>query len=89
MLKARMFFYPSAVNRFIEAKIRIRLGTQDPTRSDFENATRVNRQPLLQRFVQLVTHHLEHTVIPLYKSVLIETKQEFPDELTQTQESVF
>ncbi|AWV48530.1 UDP-glucose-4-epimerase [Mycobacterium leprae Kyoto-2] len=88
-LKASMFFSPGGVTRFIEAKTRIGLGTNDPTRSGFENAARVNRQLLLRRFGQLITRHLEHTTVPLRKSVLFEMEQEFPEEFARTQESVF
>ncbi|KLO29872.1 stealth family protein [Mycobacterium haemophilum] len=88
-LKASMFFSPGGVTRFIEAKTRIGLGTNDPTRSGFENAARVNRQLLLQRFGQLITRHLEHTAVPLRKSVLIEMEREFPDEFARTQASAF
>ena len=48
-LKASMFFSPGGVTRFIEAKTRIGLGANDPTRSGFENAARVNRQMLFER----------------------------------------
>lgn len=88
-LKASMFFSPGGVTKFIEAKTRIGLGTNDPTRSGFENAARVNRQLLLRRFGQLITRHLEHTTVPLRKSVLFEMEQEFPEEFARTQESMF
>lgn len=88
-LKASMFFSPGGVTRFIEAKTRIGLGANDPTRSGFENAARVNRQLLFERFGQLITRHLEHTAVPLRKSVLIEMEREFPDEFGRTQASAF
>jgi hypothetical protein len=88
-LKASMFFSPGGVSRFIEAKTRIGLGVNDPTRSGFENAARVNRQLLFQRFGQVITRHLEHTAVPLRKSVLIEMEREFPDEFARTQASAF
>lgn len=71
-LKASMFFSPGGVTRFIEAKTRIGLGANNPARSGFENAARVNRQLLFDRFGQVITRHLEHTAVPLRKSVLIE-----------------
>jgi len=88
-LKATMFFSPGGVTRFIEAKTRIGLGVNDPTRSGFENAARVNRQLLFARFGQVITRHLEHTAVPLRKSVLIEMEREFPEEFARTQASAF
>ncbi|HTQ18821.1 stealth family protein [Mycobacterium sp.] len=88
-LKASMFFSPGGVTRFIEAKTRIGLGANDPTRSGFENAARVNRQLLFERFGQVITRHLEHTAVPLRKSVLIEMEREFPEEFARTQASAF
>ena len=88
-LKATMFFSPGGVTRFIEAKTRIGLGVNDPTRSGFENAARVNRQLLFERFGQVITRHLEHTAVPLRKSVLIEMEREFPEEFARTQASAF
>lgn len=88
-LKASMFFSPGGVTKFIEAKTRIGLGANDPTRSGFENAARVNRQVLFERFGHVITRHLEHTAVPLRKSVLIEMEQEFPEEFARTQASAF
>jgi hypothetical protein len=88
-LKASMFFSPGGVTRFIEAKTRIGLGANDPTRSGFENAARVNRQLLFERFGHVITRHLEHTAVPLRKSVLIEMEREFPEEFARTQASAF
>lgn len=84
-----MFFSPGGVSRFIEAKTRIGLGTNDPTRSGFENAARVNRQLLFERFGQIITRHLEHTAVPLRKSVLVEMEREFPTDFARTQASTF
>lgn len=88
-LRAGMFFSPGGVSKFIEAKTRIGLGTNDPSRSGFENAARVNRQLLNERFGQLITRHLEHTAVPLRKSVLLEMEREFPAEFARTQASPF
>lgn len=88
-LKASMFFSPGGVTRFIEAKTRIGLGANDPTRSGFENAARVNRKVLFERFGQVITRHLEHTAVPLRKSVLTEMEREFPAEFARTQASAF
>lgn len=88
-LKASMFFSPGGVSRFIEAKTRIGLGANDPTRSGFENAARVNRGLLYERFGQVITRHLEHTAAPLRKSVLTQLEREFPEEFARTQASAF
>ncbi|EUA00858.1 hypothetical protein I546_6484 [Mycobacterium kansasii 732] len=88
-VKASMFFSPGGVTKFIEAKTRIGLGTNDPARSGHENAARVNRRLLFERFGHLITRHLEHTAVPLRKSVLIEMEQEFPEEFACTRASAF
>lgn len=88
-LKATMFFSPGGITRFIEAKTRIGLGANDPTRSGFENAARVNRRLIFERFGQVITRHLEHTAVPLRKSVLAEMEREFPDDFARTQASQF
>src|ERR1700733_2482648 len=88
-LKASMFFSPGGITRFIEAKTRIGLGGNDPSRSGFENAARVNRQLILQRFGQVITRHLEHTAVPLRKSVLQQMEREFPEDFARTQASQF
>jgi hypothetical protein len=88
-LKASMFFSPGGVTKFIEAKTRIGLGVNDEARSGFENAARVNRQLIFERFGQVITRHLEHTAVPLRKSVLTEMEREFPAEFARTQASAF
>lgn len=88
-LRPGMFFSPGGVSKFIEANTRIGLGGNDPGRSGFENAARVNRKLLADRFGQLITRHLEHTAVPLRKSVLQEMEREFPDEFARTQASPF
>jgi hypothetical protein len=88
-LKASMFFSPGGITKFIEAKTRIGLGANDATRSGFENAARVNRQLILERFGQVITRHLEHTAVPLRKSVLSQMEREFPEEFARTQASQF
>jgi hypothetical protein len=88
-LKASMFFSPGGITRFIEAKTRIGLGGNDPSRSGFENAARVNRKLILERFGQVITRHLEHTAVPLRKSVLQQMEREFPEDFARTQASQF
>jgi hypothetical protein len=84
-----MFFSPGSVTKFIEANTRIGLGLNSAERSGFENAARVNRALLQQRFGRVTTRHLEHTAAPLRKSVLTEMEHEFADEFRATAASPF
>lgn len=84
-----MFFSPGGITKFIEAGTRIGLGTSNTERSGFENAARVNRELLWNRFGKIITRHLEHTAAPLRKSVLLELEREFPVEFARTQCSRF
>jgi hypothetical protein len=84
-----MFFSPGGLTKFIEATTRIGLGENNPKRSGFENAARVNRRLLHQRFGRVTTRHLEHTAAPLRKSVVEDLIREFPDEFRATAASPF
>jgi UDP-glucose 4-epimerase len=84
-----LFFSPGGVTKFVEASTRIGLGENDPTRSGFENAARVNRALLRGRFGKVTTRHLEHTPAPMRKSVLLELEQEFPEDFSRTAASRF
>jgi hypothetical protein len=84
-----MFFSPGSVTKFIEANTRIGLGLNNAERSGFENAARVNRALLQQRFGRVTTRHLEHTAAPLRRSVLTEMEHEFADEFRDTAASPF
>ena len=84
-----MFFSPGGVTKFIQADTRIGLGENDAERSGFENAARVNRRLLHERFGRITTRHLEHTAAPLRKSVLLEMEREFAAEFAATAASRF
>jgi hypothetical protein len=84
-----MFFSPGGITKFIEADTRIGLGNSDDLRSGFENAARVNRRLLHNRFGALITRHLAHVPTPLRKSVMAEMETEFPDEFAATAASPF
>ena len=84
-----MFFSPGSVTKFIEADTRIGLGLNNPERSGFENAARVNRRLLQQRFGRVTTRHLEHTAAPLRRSVMYELEHEFAAEFAATAASPF
>jgi hypothetical protein len=84
-----MFFTPGGVTKFIEAETRIGLGDNDAERSGFENAARVNRKLLWNRFGRITTRHLEHTAAPLRRSVAATMEEEFPQEFAKTAASRF
>jgi hypothetical protein len=84
-----MFFSPGGVTKFIEATTRIGLGRSNLERSGFENAARVYRAALGDRFGKTITRHLEHTAAPLRKSVLQELEREFPADFARTAASTF
>ena len=73
-LSPAMFFSPGGVTKFIEAGTRIGLGVNHPERSGFENAARVNRELLWERFGKIITRHLEHTAAPLRKQRAVRTR---------------
>jgi hypothetical protein len=79
-----LFFSPGGVSRFIEATSRIGLGAAHPDRTGHDNAMRVNRALLQQRFGRTITRHLEHCATPLRRSVLRELEAEFPDDFART-----
>jgi hypothetical protein len=84
-----LFFSPGGITKFIEATTRIGLGDNHLSRSGFENAARVNRRLLHERFGRITTRHLEHTAAPLRKSVLLEMEREFAPEFEATAASRF
>ncbi|WP_188490288.1 stealth family protein [Williamsia phyllosphaerae] len=88
-VQPEMFFSPGGISMFIEGPVRIGLGVNDDERSGFENAARVNRRVLKQRFGSVTTRHLEHVATPLRKSVMSEMEVEFGDEFTATAASAF
>ncbi|MGW4014804.1 stealth family protein [Rhodococcus ruber] len=85
----QMFFSGGGVTKFIEADTRIGLGRNHKKRSGFENAARVNRRLLEERFGVTITRHLEHTPVPLRKSIMAEMEREFADEFAATAASTF
>jgi hypothetical protein len=84
-----MFFSPGGLTKFIEATTRIGLGENNAQRSGHENAARVNRRLLHERFGRVTTRHLEHTAAPLRKSVVEELERTFPEEFRRTAASRF
>lgn len=88
-VRPSMFFTPAGISRFIEAGTRIGPGENNERRSGFENAARVNRRLLAQRFGPVITRHLEHTPVPLRRSVLHEMEREFGADFARTRDSRF
>ena len=84
-----IFFSPGGITKFIEATTRIGMGDSNASRSGFENAARVNRRLLRERFGAMTTRHLEHAATPLRKSVMAELETEFEPEFTATAASRF
>lgn len=83
------FFTPGGISKFMEAGTRIGPGDNDERRSGFENAARVNRRLLAQRFGSVITRHLEHTPVPLRRSVLWEMEDVFAEDFARTRDSRF
>ncbi len=88
-VRPSMFFTPAGISRFIEAGTRIGPGANNERRSGFENAARMNRQLLARRFGPVITRHLEHTPVPLRRSVLLEMEREFAEDFARTRASRF
>jgi hypothetical protein len=84
-----MFFSPGGVSRFVEATVRIGLGESNLLRTGHDNAMRVNRALLKERFGRTITRHLEHCPTPMRRSVLGELEREFPADFARTGASRF
>jgi hypothetical protein len=84
-----VFFSPGGITKFIEGPTRIGLGETDPSRSGFENAARVNRRLLRERFGRVTTRHLEHCAVPLRRSVMAELEREFSEDFARTAGNAF
>ncbi|WP_433659210.1 stealth family protein [Nocardia sp. CA-128927] len=88
-VRPSMFFTSAGISRFIEADTRIGPGRNNERRSGFENAARVNRELLAERFGHLISRHLEHTPVPLRRSVLLEMEDAFAADFARTRTSRF
>jgi UDP-glucose 4-epimerase len=83
------FFSPGGITKFVEASTRIGLGENTARRSGFENAARMNRRLIRDRFGRLITRHLEHAATPLRRSVIAEMAEVWPEQFTATAASRF
>ncbi len=88
-VRPSLFFSPGGVSKFVEASTRIGLGENDPARSGHDNAARVNRRLLQERFGRITTRHLEHCAAPLRVSVMNQLEAEFPEDVRRTAASRF
>ncbi|MFG6445133.1 stealth conserved region 3 domain-containing protein [Microbacterium sp. P06] len=84
-----LFFSGSGVSRFVESGVRIGAGGSSPDRSGHDNALRVNRALLQERFGRVITHDLEHSAVPMRRSVAAELEQTFADDYARTAGSRF
>jgi len=84
-----LFFTAGGVSKFVECPIRIGTGAPQPHRSGHDNALRVNRALLHERFGRTILRDLEHCATPLRRSVLTELEREFPDDFARTAASRF
>lgn len=88
-VEPELFFSPAGLSRFVECGIRIGTGGSALHRSGHDNALRVNRALLRERFGRSITRDLEHCATPLRRSVMAEVEQAFPDDFARTAASRF
>lgn len=88
-VRPELFFTSGGVSKFVECPIRIGTGDPLPHRSGHDNALRVNRALLRERFGRTILRDLEHCATPLRRSVLTELEREFPDDFARTAASRF
>ncbi len=84
-----LFFSGGGVSRFVESGVRIGAGAAHPARSGHDNALRVNRALLQERFGRVITHDLEHCAAPMRRSLAAELEREFADDYARTAASRF
>lgn len=84
-----MFFSPAGVSSFVECDLRIGTGPSRTARSGHDNALRVNRALLQERFGRTIVRDLEHCAAPLRRSIMFEIEREFPDDVARTAASRF
>ncbi|GEP46859.1 sugar phosphotransferase [Microbacterium saccharophilum] len=84
-----LFFSPAGISSFVECDVRIGTGPTRVARSGHDNALRVNRALLQERFGRTIVRDLEHCAAPLRRSVMFELEREFPEEIARTAASRF
>ncbi|WP_314507090.1 stealth conserved region 3 domain-containing protein [uncultured Microbacterium sp.] len=88
-VEPELFFSPAGLSRFVECGIRIGAGGSAVHRSGHDNALRVNRALLQERFGRTITRDLEHCATPLRRSVMGELEHAFPEDFARTAASRF
>ncbi|MGA1828104.1 stealth conserved region 3 domain-containing protein [Microbacterium sp.] len=88
-VEPELFFSPAGISRFVECGVRIGSGGSAAHRSGHDNALRVNRALLSERFGRTITRDLEHCATPLRRSVMDELEQAFPQDFARTAASRF
>lgn len=84
-----LFFTSGGVSKFVECDVRIGSGPQRVERSGHDNALRVNRALLHERFGRTILRDLEHCAAPLRRSVAYELEREFAADYARTAASRF
>ncbi|MFT4052081.1 stealth family protein [Microbacterium sp.] len=88
-VQPELFFSAGGVSRFVECGIRIGSGGAHVHRSGHDNALRVNRELLRERFGRTILRDLEHCAAPLRRSVLYELEETFSADFARTAASRF
>ena len=88
-VEPELFFSPAGLTRFVECGVRIGAGPTALHRSGHDNALRVNRALLRERFGRTITRDLEHCATPLRRSVMAELELAFPQDFARTAASRF
>lgn len=84
-----LFFTSGGIAQFVESSVRIGSGPTRLERSGHDNALRVNRALLQERFGRTILRDLEHCAVPMRRSVAAELEREFPDDYARTAASRF
>ncbi|MBB2974895.1 hypothetical protein FHX49_000436 [Microbacterium endophyticum] len=88
-VQPEMFFTPGGLSQFVECEVRIGTGNRALHRSGHDNALRLNRELLQERFGRTIVRDLEHCATPLRRSVMQELEQVYPEDFARTAASRF
>jgi hypothetical protein len=84
LLDPGLFFTSAGISRFVESDVKIGAGEPTLRRSGHDNALRVNRALLHERFGRTIVRDLEHCATPLRRSVMAELEREFAEDFART-----
>ncbi|HAQ59167.1 MAG TPA: sugar phosphotransferase [Microbacterium sp.] len=88
-VRPELFFTAAGISRFVESRVRIGLGPTAADRSGHDNAARVNRALLEERFDRVIARDLEHCAAPMRRSVAYELEETFPEDFARTAAATF